>query len=45
MIAKNKQKWAKFFIPIVVTTVVEKKRAWPNVQFGSLVALRNADMP
>lgn len=32
-------------VPMVVTTVVEKKSAWPNVQFGSLVAFRNADIP
>lgn len=32
-------------IPMVVTTVVEKKSACPNVQFGSLVAFRNADIP
>lgn len=32
-------------IPMVVTTVVEKNRACPKVQFGSLVALRSADIP
>lgn len=32
-------------IPMVVTTVVEKKRACPKVQFGSLVAFRKADIP
>lgn len=42
---EQKENGQKFAIPIVVTTVVEKKRAWPKVQFGSLVALRSADMP
>lgn len=33
------------YVPMVVTTVVEKNSACPKLQFGSLVALRNAETP
>lgn len=33
------------YAPMVVTTVVEKNNACPKLQFGSLVAFRNADTP
>lgn len=35
----------EMYAPMVVTTVVEKNNACPKLQFGSLVAFRNADTP
>lgn len=35
----------KAFIPMVVTTVLEKKTDWPKLQLGSLETFLAADTP